>query len=223
MKKIYISPSDQTSNTYAAGNTNEAVQCRKIAKALCAALERCGFYTAVDYSIGMYARIDQSNQWGADLHVPIHTNAFDTKMQGTRLFCHKLSGDGYLASKAILNRLAPVVPGNSDGVQTANFAEILKTNCPCAYVEAAFHDNKEQAQWIIDNIDAIAEAICQGICDFYGIAYVPVPAPAPEPAPEVKTLYRVQVGAYQDKKNAEAMVNYLDQIGVAGHIIEVQA
>lgn len=42
-KKIYISPSDQTGNRYAVGNTNEAEQCRKIASALVDALERCGF------------------------------------------------------------------------------------------------------------------------------------------------------------------------------------
>lgn len=42
MPKIYISPSDQVSNTYAVGNTNEAVQCRAIAQYLDAALKRCG-------------------------------------------------------------------------------------------------------------------------------------------------------------------------------------
>ena len=41
-KKIYISPSDQTENRYAVGNTNEAEQCRKIAAALVEALTRCG-------------------------------------------------------------------------------------------------------------------------------------------------------------------------------------
>ena len=42
-KKIYISPSDQTKNFYAVGNTNEAEQCRRIALALVDALERCGY------------------------------------------------------------------------------------------------------------------------------------------------------------------------------------
>ena len=32
-KLIYLSPSDQTANKYAYGNTNEAVQCRKISDA----------------------------------------------------------------------------------------------------------------------------------------------------------------------------------------------
>ena len=30
-KKIYLSPSEQPENVYAYGNTNEKVQCRKIA------------------------------------------------------------------------------------------------------------------------------------------------------------------------------------------------
>lgn len=206
MKKIYVSPSDQVSNAYAAGDTNEATQCRRIAKALCAALERCGFYVATDYSDGggaMDARIRQSNEWGADLHVPVHTNAFNGTMQGTRVFCHDLSGEGYKASKAIFDRLAPVVPGTSDGVQTANFAEIRRTNCPCAYVEAAFHDEPQQAKWIIENVDAIAEAICQGICDYFGADYVPAQ----------KALYRVQVGAFY---NYDYALSYLEKVRAAG-------
>ena len=47
------------------------------------------------------------------------------------------------------------------------------------------------------------------------------PEPEPAPAPEVKTLYRIQVGEFEDKKTAENMVDYLDKIGVAGHIVEV--
>ena len=41
--KIYLSPSDQLSNPYAYGGTNEALQCRKIAAACKTALERNGF------------------------------------------------------------------------------------------------------------------------------------------------------------------------------------
>ena len=41
-KKIYISPSSQPENKYAVGNTNEEVQCNKIAAAVAVALERCG-------------------------------------------------------------------------------------------------------------------------------------------------------------------------------------
>lgn len=37
-KKIFLSPSDQTGNRYAYGNTSEAIQCGKIADALLDAL-----------------------------------------------------------------------------------------------------------------------------------------------------------------------------------------
>ena len=41
-KRVYISPSDQVENKYAWGNTNEHVQCQRIAEAEAAALRRCG-------------------------------------------------------------------------------------------------------------------------------------------------------------------------------------
>ena len=41
-KRVYISPSDQVENKYAWGNTNEHVQCQRIAEAETAALRRCG-------------------------------------------------------------------------------------------------------------------------------------------------------------------------------------
>ena len=63
-KKIYVSPSDQGGNTYAYGNTNEMVQCQKIAGLLVTALERCGFEAKTSYEQGeqaMYNRVNESN------------------------------------------------------------------------------------------------------------------------------------------------------------------
>ena len=62
-EKIYISPSDQNRNLYAVGNTNEAVQCRALAQARVAALERCGFETRVNLSDTMEQRVAESNTW----------------------------------------------------------------------------------------------------------------------------------------------------------------
>ncbi len=39
-------------------------------------------------------------------------------------------------------------------------------------------------------------------------------------AEAAETMYRVQVGAYKEKKNAEAMVDFLKEVGVAGFIVE---
>ena len=54
--KIYISPSDQVANTYAVGNTNEAVQCREIALLTVEALKRCGLSALTNTKDGMGGR-----------------------------------------------------------------------------------------------------------------------------------------------------------------------
>lgn len=206
MKKIYISPSDQRENRYAAGNTNEAVQCRKIAAALVAALVRCGFAAMTNTDDGdgaMAARVRQSNDWGADLHLCVHTNAHDGKVQGTRLFCYDLKGEGYRACAAVLDALAPVTPGASDNISVLHFYEVKYANAPTVYLEVAFHDNPEEAAWIVANTEPIAEAVCRGICSYYGVDYA-----SPEP-----DLYRVQVGAFRVRENAEKLRDALRAAG----------
>jgi len=212
MYKIYLSPSSQPANTYAAGDTNEQTQCRRIALAAVTALERCGFAVKTNVRDGktMYDRVRESNDWEADLHLPIHTNAFNGKLKGTRMFCSSLNGEGGKACKAILKALAPVVPGESDNVQVADFYEITASNAPCAYCEAAFHDNEEQAAWIINHTNDIAEGICKGVCDYFGVPYV-----------EEKTLYRVQVGAFRVRENAERMRDELKEKGYDAFIVAV--
>ena len=66
-KKVYISPSDQVSNAYAWGNTNEHVQCQKIAEAEAEALRRSGVEVQVA-ALGstMAQRCTQSNAFKAD-------------------------------------------------------------------------------------------------------------------------------------------------------------
>ena len=207
-KKIYISPSDQTKNLYAVGNTNEAEQCRKIALVLVDALERCGFQakTNVSPSASMYDRVKESNAWGADAHIPVHTNAYNGKVTGFRGFFYSAGGIGHKLLNAIAKAVIPITPGTSDGLSAnPNLYEIKSSNAPCAYLELGFHDNPVEARYIIDHTKELAEAVCKGVCAHYGVTYVnpdKVPAPAPE---STGTIYRVQVGAYRNKANAEAM------------------
>ncbi len=217
-KKIYLSPSDQDYNAYAVGNTNEAAQCRKIAVALVDALERCGFQAKTDTTdkATMYDRVRQSNEWGADLHIPIHTNAFDGKVKGTRLFCYDKTGEGYRACAAIMAALAPITPGESDSITVHHFYEVKAANAHTVYLEVAFHDNKEEAAWIIDHIEEIAEAICQGVCAHYGVDYVNPQAQEPEVESDV--FYRVQVGAFKNKAYAEALLEKLKKAGFEGYV-----
>lgn len=210
MAKIYLSPSSQHENPYAYGGTNEAAQCMKIAQACEVALKRCGFNVAVGGGT-MYTRVPDSNKWGADLHVAIHTNAANGQTTGTRCYAWKTGGDGFRAAQAIFNVLAPITPGVSEGVfEQRGWYEIKNTKAPCAYVECEFHDVPETAKWIVEHTKEIGDAIAKGICNFYGVAYIPETPPEPETTAQ---LYRVQCGAFSKKENAEALVARLKSAG----------
>ena len=211
-KKIYLSPSSQTENKYIVGNTNEAAQCRKIAAALETALLRCGFDVLTGWGGDMYSRVKDSDRWDADLHIPIHTNAYNQKVQGTRIYCYDTVGAGYRAGKAIMAALAPITPGTSDSINPRKtLYEIRKPKAPTAYIEVGFHDNAQEAAWLVANTCQIGEAICKGICAFYQVAYIP--------EEKVRELYRVQVGAFENPDHARTMQEKLKAAGFQGFLV----
>ena len=198
--KIYVSPSDQVGNAYAYGNTNEAVQCRRIADALEVALKRCGFQVRNNKTDSMAVRCEESDAWGAALHVAIHTNAYNKSVTGTRLFCYSTAGEGYKACKAVFAALAPLTPGTSENISAnPGLYETRVPAAPTVYIEVDFHDVAAVAKWIIENTEAIGEAIAKGICTHYGKTYV-------EPKQPLKlvdgnTLYTVQLITETSKKD----------------------
>ena len=161
----------------------------------------------------MYERVAESNNWGADLHVCIHTNAFNGKVSGTRLMAYDTSGKGYQACKAIFNALAPITPGTSENISAyPGLYEIRKINAPTAYCECEFHDVPRVAKWIVEHTTEIGEAIAKGICNYFGVTY--------KAASASNKIYRVQVGAYSVRANAEAMLAKLKAAGFDGYIRE---
>ena len=202
MAKVFLSPSNQYDNVYAYGNTTEGVQCGKIAEACKVALERSGVDVMLMHDESMQTKCAESNKFDADLHVPIHTNAFNGKVMGTRMFCYSAGGKGMAACKAIYARLAPITPGESENIQVnADYYEVRVPAAPTAYIECEFHDTVEGAKWIVENTVLIGETIARGICDYFGVKFVEKPKPV---EPEKKdVLYRVQIGAYKIKANAE--------------------
>ena len=220
-KKVYLSPSDQTSNAYAYGNTTEAVQCGKIAEACKAALERSGVEVRVGQYDTMANRCKASDAFGANLHVPIHTNAYNGKVSGTRMFCYNSNGEGYRACKSIFNVLAPLTPGKSENISVnAKLFEVRVPSAPTAYIEVDFHDVPSVAKWIVEHTTEIGEAIAKGICNYLGVSFKE--PKQPENQTSGATIYRVQVGAYTQKANAEKMLESLKKNGYKGFIVEAK-
>lgn len=222
-KKVYISPSDQTENRYAWGNTNEHVQCQKIAEAEAAALRRSGVEVKLAaFGATMAQRCAESDAWGADIHSCVHTNAFNGKVMGTRVFCFAIPGKGYDACKAVFAELAPLSPGTSENIQKASYYEVRVPNAPSVYCECEFHDTAEGAKWIVEHTTDIGEAIAKGLCKYLGAKYVPAKQETPKPAEPAQSdiLYRVQVGAFAVRANAEKMLDRLKKAGFSGFIVK---
>lgn len=220
-KKIYLSPSNQNANTYAAGNTNEMVQCNRIAVSAVYHLKRHGFdVKKAPQGQDMWTSINESNTWGADLHIPIHTNAFNGAVTGgTLIMLHSTSGNNLKAGQAIFNRLAPITPGSDYSIRAnTGLAELNSTKAIAVYVECEFHDTAEGATFIINNTDKLGEAIAHGICDYFGVKW----CEENETETDSDSFYRVQVGAYNKKKNAENQLEKLKSEGYDAFVVEVE-
>jgi N-acetylmuramoyl-L-alanine amidase len=86
-KKIYLSPSSQWANKYSYGLHTEAEICGIIAECCREELIRNGYDVRVGSNKTTYQqRVSESNNWGADVHIPIHTNAGGG--DGTVVFCY---------------------------------------------------------------------------------------------------------------------------------------
>ncbi len=222
-KKIYISPSSQYANLYATGNTNEREQCRKIAKYCADYLKRAGFQVKCTYNDDMYKRVKESNAYGADMHLAIHTNATvkHNVTGGTQILLYSLTGERKKAGQAILNQLKNLTPGSSAEklISKPGFYEVRKVKAMTVFCECEFHDTKEGSDFIIKNTKKLGEAIAKGVCKYYGVSLPAENNDNKNNAPqESGTLYTVQVGAFKYKKNAEEYLKKLSKAGFKGFI-----
>ncbi len=220
-KKIYVSPSNQVANVYATGGTNEKEQCHKIAKYCVDYLKKAGFSVRCTYDEDMYKRVEQSNSFGADIHLAIHTNATvkHNVTGGTQILLYSVDGERKKVGQAVFDRLSPLTPGKSAErlIAKPSFYECRAAKGITVYCECEFHDTTEGSDFIIRNTRKIGEAIAKGICDYYGVK---VPSEEKERASSEKNeaLYTIQVGAFKSKENADKYLKKLEKAGFEGFI-----
>ncbi len=88
------------------------------------------------------------------------------------------------------------------GVKTANFHVLRESRMPAILAECGFMDNRRELNLLKSDSyrRKCAVAIAKGIAATFGLKKKSAPAPKPV---KPDKLYRVQVGAFSDKKNAE--------------------
>lgn len=88
---------------------------------------------------------------------------------------------------------------------------------PGLILEHSFHTNTRATKWLLNdsNLDKMAQAEAKVIAEYFGMMK------EEKPAAEPKVIYRVQVGAYSVKANAEKMLSKLKAAGYNGFITKV--
>lgn len=154
-------------------------------------------------------RARKANNANVDYFISIHTNAFtDPNAQGIETYSYPGSIVSARLSRSVQSEIIRAGVYTRDrGTKTANFAVLRETNMPAILVETAFITNKEDSLLLRYRQDDFAEGISKGILNFLGINYIP------------RKLYKVQVGAFSIKENAERLVDELKSKGYESIIV----
>jgi N-acetylmuramoyl-L-alanine amidase len=160
--------------------------------------------------------IKECNSFSPDLAVDIHNNAGGG--DGGEAFYHYGGGKSKVLAENILAEVVKIgqnsrgakIRKNSNGKDYYGF--IRETSCPAVIVECAFVDNATDLKILATEgkRQAMGEAIAKGILKTLGVEF----------QVERGTLYRVQVGAYLLKSNAEAMQKKIKAVGFDAFIVK---
>lgn len=164
--------------------------------------------------VTLKTRTDKANAWGADFYVAIHFNAgvnggkgggivvfVYTNPQAASVEWQKALYDSMIKHGGLKgNRATPLA--------RKNLHEVRETRMAACLCELGFMDSATDVPVILteDYADKMAEAIAEVVIEKSGAKK------------KARTLYRVQVGAFGKKENAEAMLKKLEAAGFDGYI-----
>ena len=219
MPRIYISPSSQEHNKGIGSFGTEEAEMNKIADGLMPLLENDGRFQVKRNTpdMGVDQMAEASNQFKADLHIPIHSNAGGGV--GTEVYAYAPNTRSERLAQALYKQVAPLSPGTDRGVKyNRSLVEVGDRVCATsALIELGFHDNALDATWMIESKVVIAKAIYQGICDFYGYDYRALSVCTPVVEPMIDRDIYLSVRVLQSK--SDALINQITAMGYACKVL----
>ncbi|UOQ95550.1 N-acetylmuramoyl-L-alanine amidase [Halobacillus shinanisalinarum] len=149
-------------------------------------LQRSGFDTLLvaptDDDTSLSARTTRANDAGADAYISVHYNAFDGSFDGSNpsgielyVYPGHLNREAGLLANSMAKHLREGTPQDFRGVKEANFHVLRETAMIAVLTENGFMDHPDEALLMIDPEFQREVAIehAKGICDYFGINYVP--------------------------------------------------
>lgn len=148
-------------------------------------------------------RTNQANNNNVDLFISIHFNAFNSQAHGTEVWTY--GGKSFTEATSVLNNLVALGYTNRGIKDGSNLYVLRNTKMKSMLIEVCFCDNK--ADMSIYNAEKLSDAIVKGIT-----------GKLPQTENTNNKLYRVQVGAFANKDNADNLLKELKEKGYDGFI-----
>lgn len=147
-----------------------------------------------------YERAMKANNAGVDFFISIHRNSFptDNEVFGVESLVYDLSGIKYQMAQDINDQLEAIGFVNLGVKARPNLVVLRRTRMPAVLVEVGFINSDVDNRLFDDNFDDIAQAIASGILDTLESVGV-----------IQNDYYRVQVGAFRNRRYAERLLNEL--------------
>ena len=175
MPNLFLSPSTQDFNPYITTG-NEQYWMNQLADRVEPCLIANGIsVTRNDPNANAAASIRQSNAGNYDFHLALHSNASPEaragQNRGIELYYFPSSEAGLRMANILAENLKPIypLPDLVRPVPTTVIGEVRRTKAPSVLAELGYHDNTDDANWLTENLDAVAGAICQSVAEYFGI------------------------------------------------------
>lgn len=155
--------------------------------------------------------MNEEHKQNYDLAVQLHLNAFNGSAYGCEAYSY--DGKGLPVAQAICGKLGTV--WHNRGAQARpGLYWTRKTKAKAVLIESFFCDNAADYQKAKKlGYDAHGKLIAEGIIG-KDISGTSTNKPAPKPPVEPDAVkYRVQIGAYKNRENAQAQVDKLKRAG----------
>lgn len=178
MASLFLSPSTQEYNPYVTTG-NEEFWMNLLADEMVPYLEASGInVTRNDPSGTVGSSVRASNAGNYDFHLALHSNAAPAAMagqvRGVDIYYYSGSTQGLRMANIIVDNIRPVypLPDRVRTVATTSLYELRNTRVPAVLGEFGYHDNVQDAQWIENNLTAIARALSLSVTEYFGLPFL---------------------------------------------------
>lgn len=171
--------------------------------------------------VSLANRVKKANNWGADIYISIHHNAGINGGSGggTEVYYYSSNAERKAQASKLYTYLVDMtgLSGNRvNKVKKYPYYVLKNTKMTAFLIENGFMDSAVDVPVILSETHAnyTAQGLLRFLADHLKLVKVEV-----EAQPESDVLYRVQVGAFENKANAEALKERLNADGYEAVIV----